>query len=39
MPSLAQRAYDMADYMLIAQKKPTYASRHGEKLIFGEREE
>jgi hypothetical protein len=39
MPSLAERAYDMADYMLIAQKKPTYASRHGEKLIFGEREE
>ena len=39
MPSLAEAAYEMADYMLIAQKKPTYASKHGEKLIFGEREE
>ena len=39
MPSLAEAAYEMADYMLIAWKKPTYASRHGEKLIFGEREE
>jgi hypothetical protein len=38
MPSLAEAAYEMADYMLIAQKKPTYASRHGEKLIFGKRE-
>ena len=40
MPSLAERAYDMADYMLIARRKTnTYASKHGEKLIFGEREE
>ena len=40
MPSLAKRAYDMADYMLIARKNTnTYASRHGEKIIFGEREE
>ena len=35
MPSLAERAYDMADYMLIAQKKPTYASKHGEKIMLG----
>lgn len=39
MPSLAERAYDMADYMMIARKKTnTYASRHGERLIFGEGE-
>jgi hypothetical protein len=40
MPSLAERAYYMADYMMIARKKTnTYASKHGEKLIFGEGEE
>jgi hypothetical protein len=39
MPSLAMQAYEMADYMLIARKKTTYASKHGERLIFGEGEE
>jgi hypothetical protein len=39
MPSLAERAYDMADYMMIARKKTTYASKYGERLIFGEGEE
>lgn len=40
MPSLAEAAYEMADYMMIARRNTnTYASRHGEKLIFGEREE
>ena len=40
MPCLAKEAYEMADYMLIARRKTnTYASKHGERLIFGEREE
>ena len=40
MPSLAERAYDMADYMLIARRKTnTYASRHGEKIMLGAGEE
>ena len=40
MPSLAEAAYEMADYMMIPRRNTnTYASRHGEKLIFGEREE
>lgn len=39
MPCLAKEAYEMADYMLIARNKTTYASKHGERLIFGEGEE
>ena len=40
MPSLAEAAYEMADYMMIARRKTnTSASRHGERLIFGEGEE
>ena len=40
MPSLSEAAYEMADYMMIARRKTnTYASRHGERLIFGEGEE
>jgi hypothetical protein len=40
MPYLAKEAYEMADYMMIARKNTnTYASKHGERLIFGEGEE
>ena len=36
MPSLAEAAYEMADYMMIARRNTnTYASKHGEKIGLG----